>query len=109
MNKKEKYEYLKNVYLLSQGDYDSTRLEKTFFVSDYFRNVKNGLSNSYLFLPSTFKYTLIDQMSDELIEGNYEYNTGMQIEECFKKRNLDPKEVEMILIGNHGVGFQFSR
>ena len=41
-------------------------------------------------------------MSDELIEGNYEYNTGLQIKECFKKRNLDPKEVEMILIGNHG-------
>lgn len=41
-------------------------------------------------------------MSDVLIEGNYEHNTGVQILDCFKEKNLSHKEVEMILIGNHG-------
>jgi len=41
-------------------------------------------------------------MSDALIEGNYEHNTGIQILDCFKEKELSYKEVEMILIGNHG-------
>jgi L-ribulose-5-phosphate 4-epimerase len=41
-------------------------------------------------------------MADALIEGNYEHNTGIQILECFKEKNLSYEEVEMILIGNHG-------
>ena len=41
-------------------------------------------------------------MADELIEGNYEHNTGIQILDCFKERKLDYNEVEMVLIGNHG-------
>ncbi|HKL90599.1 MAG TPA: L-ribulose-5-phosphate 4-epimerase [Allomuricauda sp.] len=41
-------------------------------------------------------------MADELIEGNYEHNTGIQILDCFKERKLDYQQVEMILIGNHG-------
>ena len=41
-------------------------------------------------------------MSDELIKGNYEYNTGIQIIDCFKDKGLSHTEVEMILIGNHG-------
>tara|TARA_R110002049_G_scaffold136466_1_gene296119 strand:- start:27117 stop:27770 length:654 start_codon:yes stop_codon:yes gene_type:complete len=41
-------------------------------------------------------------MSDHLIEGNYEHNTGIQILDCFKEKQLSYKEVEMILIGNHG-------
>lgn len=40
-------------------------------------------------------------MSDEMIEGNYEYETGFQILNCFKERGLDYKEVEMVLVGNH--------
>ena len=43
-----------------------------------------------------------EPMNDSLIEGNYEHNTGIQIIECFKDRGLSSKEVEMILIGNHG-------
>ncbi|RRQ49169.1 L-ribulose-5-phosphate 4-epimerase [Maribacter algicola] len=43
-----------------------------------------------------------EPMSDELIEGNYEHNTGIQILDCFKDRNLSPEEVEMVLLGNHG-------
>jgi len=41
-------------------------------------------------------------MSDELIKGNYEHNTGIQILDCFKEKKLSYKEVEMVLIGNHG-------
>lgn len=41
-------------------------------------------------------------MNDKLIAGNYEHNTGIQILECFKDKKLSYKEVEMILIGNHG-------
>jgi L-ribulose-5-phosphate 4-epimerase len=40
-------------------------------------------------------------MSDEMIKGNYEYETGFQIISCFKERNLSYEEVEMILVGNH--------
>ena len=41
-------------------------------------------------------------MSEELIRGDYEHNTGQQIIDCFTERGLDPTEVEMILIANHG-------
>lgn len=40
-------------------------------------------------------------MNDEMIKGNYEYETGFQIINCFKEKKLDPAEVEMILVGNH--------
>jgi len=40
-------------------------------------------------------------MDDEMIRGDYEYETGFQIINCFKNRGLDYKEVEMILVGNH--------
>ena len=41
-------------------------------------------------------------MSDKMIAGNYEFETGVQIINCFKERNLDYREVEMMLVGNHG-------
>lgn len=41
-------------------------------------------------------------ISDDLIKGNYEHNTGIQILDCFKNKNLSHQEVEMVLIGNHG-------
>jgi L-ribulose-5-phosphate 4-epimerase len=40
-------------------------------------------------------------MSDEMIRGNYEYETGYQILQCMKERGLEYEQVEMILIGNH--------
>lgn len=43
-----------------------------------------------------------EPMRDDLIEGNYEHNTGIQIIDCFKDRGLSPEEVEMVLLGNHG-------
>ncbi|WP_149274764.1 L-ribulose-5-phosphate 4-epimerase [Pareuzebyella sediminis] len=41
-------------------------------------------------------------MRDDLIEGNYEHNTGIQILDCFEEKKLSNSEVEMVLIGNHG-------
>jgi L-ribulose-5-phosphate 4-epimerase len=51
-------------------------------------------------------YTISDipcapPMSDEMIKGNYEFETGFQIMDCFKERKLNYEEVEMILLGNH--------
>jgi L-ribulose-5-phosphate 4-epimerase len=51
-------------------------------------------------------YTTVDipctaPISDEMINGNYEYETGFQIINCFKERNLLYEEVEMILVGSH--------
>ena len=40
-------------------------------------------------------------MSDEMIQGNYEYQTGFQIMNALKERNLSYEETEMILAGNH--------
>jgi L-ribulose-5-phosphate 4-epimerase len=40
-------------------------------------------------------------MSDEMIKGNYEYETGFQIMNCLQERGLSYEEVEMILVGNH--------
>ena len=40
-------------------------------------------------------------MSDEMIQGDYEWETGNQIINCFKEKGLDYEEVEMILVGNH--------
>ncbi|WP_367868265.1 L-ribulose-5-phosphate 4-epimerase [Pedobacter sp. WC2423] len=40
-------------------------------------------------------------MSDEMINGDYEYETGFQIINHFKKLGYHHREVEMILVGNH--------
>lgn len=40
-------------------------------------------------------------MTDEMIQGDYEYQTGFQIMDCFKEKDLSYEEVEMILVGNH--------
>jgi L-ribulose-5-phosphate 4-epimerase len=40
-------------------------------------------------------------MSDEMIKGNYEYETGFQIITALKEKNLSYEDVEMILVGNH--------
>jgi L-ribulose-5-phosphate 4-epimerase len=40
-------------------------------------------------------------MDDEMIKGDYEYETGFQILNCFKEKGLSYEEVEMILVGNH--------
>jgi len=40
-------------------------------------------------------------MSDEMIKGNYEYQTGFQILNAFEDRKLSYEEVQMVLIANH--------
>jgi L-ribulose-5-phosphate 4-epimerase len=40
-------------------------------------------------------------MSDEMIAGDYEFQTGFQIMNCLKERNINYEEMEMILAGNH--------
>lgn len=40
-------------------------------------------------------------MDDAMIAGNYEYETGFQIMNCFKEKNLSYEEVEMMVVGNH--------
>jgi L-ribulose-5-phosphate 4-epimerase len=40
-------------------------------------------------------------MSDEMIQGNYEYETGYQVINCLAERCLSYRETEMILVGNH--------
>lgn len=40
-------------------------------------------------------------MDDSMIEGDYEHQTGFQILNYFEENNLDYKEVEMLLVGNH--------
>ena len=41
-------------------------------------------------------------MPDERIRNNYETETGLQIVECFRRRNLNPAEVPMVLVAGHG-------
>ena len=40
-------------------------------------------------------------MSDQMIEGDYEFETGFQIMNCLKEKNLSNEEVEMMIVGNH--------
>ena len=41
-------------------------------------------------------------MSDEMIQRDYEMETGYQILDLFKKENLSAQEVEMVLVACHG-------
>ncbi len=43
-----------------------------------------------------------DVMTDAMILGDYELETGNQILDIFKKQNLSPEEVEMVLVACHG-------
>jgi len=40
-------------------------------------------------------------MSDAMISGDYEFQTGFQIMECLRERNLRYTDLEMILVGSH--------
>jgi L-ribulose-5-phosphate 4-epimerase len=43
-----------------------------------------------------------DVMSDEMIQNDYELETGNQILDIFRKNNFSPEEVEMVLVACHG-------
>lgn len=40
-------------------------------------------------------------MNDDMIQGDYEFQTGFQIMNAFRDKGLSYQEVEMILVGNH--------
>lgn len=40
-------------------------------------------------------------MADEMVRGDYEYETGFQIINCLEQKKYSYEEVEMILVGNH--------
>ena len=40
-------------------------------------------------------------MDDLMIQGDYEYQTGFQILNCFRERGLDYQQIEMMLVGSH--------
>jgi len=40
-------------------------------------------------------------MNDDMIQGDYEFQTGFQIMNTFRDKGLSYQEVEMILVGNH--------
>lgn len=40
-------------------------------------------------------------MSDEMIQGDYEYQTGFQIMDYLQEKGMRYEEVEMVLVGNH--------
>jgi L-ribulose-5-phosphate 4-epimerase len=40
-------------------------------------------------------------MNDDMIKGNYEYETGFQIMNELKDKGLSYEDIEMILVGNH--------
>ncbi len=50
---------------------------------------------------TTFDIPCAAPMNDEMIQGNYEYETGFQIINTLKQKNLSYADVEMILVGNH--------
>lgn len=50
---------------------------------------------------STHDIPCAPPMDDAMIQGNYEYETGFQILNCFRERKLDHHELEMILVGSH--------
>jgi L-ribulose-5-phosphate 4-epimerase len=43
----------------------------------------------------------VPPMSDEMIQGDYEFQTGLQIINYFKEKKLDYQNVEMVLVGSH--------
>ena len=41
-------------------------------------------------------------LTDEMIGGDYEFETGNQIFDCFREKGLSHQEMEMVLLQNHG-------
>lgn len=41
-------------------------------------------------------------LTDEMIQGDYEFETGNQIFDCFREKGLSYHEMEMVLLQNHG-------
>lgn len=50
---------------------------------------------------TTYDIPCAPPMNDEMIQGDYEYQTGFQIINALKEKNISYEEMEMILVGNH--------
>ncbi len=50
---------------------------------------------------TTYDIPCAAPMNDEMIQGDYEYQTGFQIINALKEKNISYEEMEMILVGNH--------
>ena len=50
---------------------------------------------------TTYDIPCAAPMSDEMIRGDYEYQTGFQIINALKEKIISYEEMEMILVGNH--------
>lgn len=50
---------------------------------------------------TTYDIPCAPPMSDSMIAGNYEYETGFQIMNCLKEKGHTYTDIEMILVGNH--------
>lgn len=50
---------------------------------------------------NTYDIPCAPPMSDEMIRGDYEYETGFQIMDHLQQKGITYEEMEMILVGNH--------
>jgi len=50
---------------------------------------------------TTYDIPCAAPMNDEMIQGDYEYQTGFQIMSALREKNISYEEMEMILVGNH--------
>lgn len=50
---------------------------------------------------TTYDIPCAAPMNDEMIQGDYEYQTGFQIISTLREKNISYEEMEMILVGNH--------
>jgi L-ribulose-5-phosphate 4-epimerase len=51
---------------------------------------------------ATFEIPCTEYMSEEAVKNNYELETGNLIAETFKKKNLNPAFINMVLVAGHG-------
>lgn len=49
----------------------------------------------------TLNIPCAEPMDEEMIKGNYEYETGFQIMNALKERHITHHDVEMVLVGSH--------
>lgn len=56
------FKYLENLYALSYGDYDSRRVEQTFYKSDYVRNTASGYCQCDLLQAPNHDLSMIDEL-----------------------------------------------
>ncbi|TXK51872.1 L-ribulose-5-phosphate 4-epimerase [Pontibacter qinzhouensis] len=50
---------------------------------------------------NTFDIPCAPPMNDEMIQGDYEYQTGFQIMNALESKGMSYEEMEMVLVGNH--------